>query len=242
MRIRLNQAVREITGQANRADNVTVETTNRAGDSTGRTSFAPGDRVITLRNEKSLRITGSNEKAKMDNGQCWTVLATKQIAGSPHALLTLESDAGKRIQFSTEEYNSISHAWALTVHQSEGVTCTGLVALPADASMVDIHSWYVMMSRSRSADHTHIVMPESLLDDVEAASGLAENGSLSDRERLKSFLKNAERERYDHLSIKFKTKAEVEAQVQTQTEVKPVAQPTTQTEAPTHRQGRSIRR
>jgi conjugative relaxase-like TrwC/TraI family protein len=197
MKQRLNDAAREISGQAARVDNVEIQTTNRAGESTGKREFAPGDRVITLKNEKKLGI---------DNGALWTVEAVKKYKGEE--TVTLRSDAGKRVCFSTAEYNALDHGYALTVHQAEGVTSTGVVGMPSDMSMMDLHSWYVMMSRSRNAENTHLVIPSHVLDEAEEVHATASEDEqpAENYERLDSLLKAVARERYDHLSLSFQTK------------------------------------
>ncbi len=209
MRRALNDAVRKSSGQADRGDNIEIGTTNRAGESAGTRSIAPGDRIITLRNARlgKINIAGADDHRKIDNGAIWTVEDIKCV-GDGEALIALLSDGGRRILISSAEYNAFDHGYALTTHQAEGVTSKGLICLPSDMSMMDLHSWYVMLSRSRLAENTHVILPQRVLDEAEAVNGI--ESAKRDRvfDRLDSLLKAVERERYDHLSLSYVTRDE----------------------------------
>lgn len=108
------------------------------------TAFAVGDRVITLRNDRGLRIK---------NGQTWTVLE----ASEGRLKLRLDADPGKpeRVVTITErQYAFVGHAYAATVHKSQGVTVDRAHVMH-DSAMTDRSLSYVAASRHREAMTYH---------------------------------------------------------------------------------------
>jgi conjugative relaxase-like TrwC/TraI family protein len=209
----LNDAVRVINGQADRPDNVTIKTTGRDGGSRGDRSFAPGDRVISLRNDKKLRIKEADDFQKIDNGAQWTIKSIEpgtNAEGKSDHRFTLVGDNGTEIQFLSSQYDALDHGYCLTVHQSQGISKTGVVGCFSDLAMADLHSFYVILGRARNAEHTHLVMPSHILDEAEAIAQAVEAVETDDLDeaaqkplvdRLDNFLKAVSRERYDYLSI-----------------------------------------
>jgi Ti-type conjugative transfer relaxase TraA len=98
----------------------------------GRRDFAAGDRIMFLRNERSLGVK---------NGTLGTL---ERIEGG-HMAVRL--DGGGRAAFDLKDYAAVDHGYAATFHKSQGVTVdrAHLLATPG----MDRHSAYVGMSRHR---------------------------------------------------------------------------------------------
>jgi Ti-type conjugative transfer relaxase TraA len=106
----------------------------------GQRTFAPGDRVMFLRNERSMGVK---------NGTLGTL---EQIDG---AALTVRLDGADRreVQFDLKDYALIDHGYASTIHKSQGVTVDHGHLLASDG--LDRHAAYVGMSRHRETLAVH---------------------------------------------------------------------------------------
>ncbi|MFS0851467.1 Ti-type conjugative transfer relaxase TraA [Novosphingobium panipatense] len=104
----------------------------------GRREFAPGDRIMFLRNERSMGVK---------NG----TLGTLERIGEGHMAVRL--DGGGRAAFDLKDYAAVDHGYAATFHKSQGVTVdrAHLLATPG----MDRHSAYVGMSRHRDGVQLH---------------------------------------------------------------------------------------
>ncbi|ACM33030.1 MobF family relaxase [[Acidovorax] ebreus] len=116
-------------------------TTQRTPESAERAqAFAVGDRVITLKNDRSLDLK---------NGQTWTVTAAQD------GRLTLKRDGdGKEQSISQKQYKALDHAYCATVHKSQGVT-VDRAHVAHDSAMSDRSLSYVAASRHREAMSYH---------------------------------------------------------------------------------------
>jgi Ti-type conjugative transfer relaxase TraA len=106
----------------------------------GERTFAPGDRVMFLRNERSMGVK---------NGTLGTL---ERIDG---AALTVRLDGADRreVRFDVKDYAQIDHGYASTIHKSQGVTVDHGHLLASDG--LDRHAAYVGMSRHREALAVH---------------------------------------------------------------------------------------
>jgi Ti-type conjugative transfer relaxase TraA len=106
----------------------------------GARTFAPGDRVMFLRNERSMGVK---------NGTLGTL---ERIDG---AALTVRLDGADRreVQFDLKDYAQIDHGYASTIHKSQGVTVDHGHLLASDG--LDRHAAYVGMSRHRETLAVH---------------------------------------------------------------------------------------
>jgi Ti-type conjugative transfer relaxase TraA len=106
----------------------------------GARTFAPGDRVMFLRNERSMGVK---------NGSLGTL---ERIDG---AALTVRLDGADRreVQFDLKDYAQIDHGYASTIHKSQGVTVDHGHLLASDG--LDRHAAYVGMSRHRETLAVH---------------------------------------------------------------------------------------
>jgi len=129
----LNLAARErLRAAGELGTNVSV-TTER-----GRREFAIGDRVMFLRNERSLGVK---------NG----TLGVIQSA-TPARMAVLLDDGGS-VAFDVKNYASIDHGYAATIHKAQGVTVDHVHVLVTPG--LDRHAAYVALSRHRDCVDLH---------------------------------------------------------------------------------------
>ena len=104
----------------------------------GERSFAEGDRVMFLRNDRDLGVK---------NGS----LGTLQSVSAQRMAVLL--DDGRSIAFDTKNYAHIDHGYAATIHKSQGVTLDRAYVLATPG--MDQHSSYVALSRHRESVSLH---------------------------------------------------------------------------------------
>jgi Ti-type conjugative transfer relaxase TraA len=122
---KLNIAARNrLRAHAALGEDVTV-TTER-----GQREFAPGDRVMFLRNERSLGVK---------NG------TLGQVQSITQARMAVLLDDGRGIAFDVKDYTNIDHGYAATVHKAQGVTVDRVHVLATPG--LDRHAAYVALSR-----------------------------------------------------------------------------------------------
>lgn len=100
----------------------------------GQREFAPGDRVMFLRNERSLGVK---------NGTLGQVQSVTQ------ARMAVLLDDGRSIAFDVKDYANIDHGYAATVHKAQGVTVDRAHVLATPG--LDRHAAYVALSRHRDS-------------------------------------------------------------------------------------------
>jgi Ti-type conjugative transfer relaxase TraA len=135
-----NDDVRDLNGQARArlkelgelGIDVSIKTERGARE------FATGDRVMFLRNERSLGLK---------NG---TLGRVEDI--SPSAM-TARLDSGARVTVAFKNYAHLDHGYASTIHKAQGVTVdrTHVLASPG----LDRHATYVALSRHRRSVNLH---------------------------------------------------------------------------------------
>lgn len=134
-----------------------VETTR------GPVAFAAGDRVMFLRNERSLGVK---------NGTLGTLV---RISGSE---LEVRLDDARTLRFDCKDYADLTHGYAATIHKVQGATFDKAYVLAS--SHIDLHAAYVAMSRHRdgvSLRYGRDEFPET----TELAQVLGRSRSTSDR-------------------------------------------------------------
>ncbi|KTD99953.1 conjugal transfer protein TraA [Sphingopyxis sp. H038] len=104
----------------------------------GDRDFASGDRIIFLRNERSLDVK---------NGTLGTI---EQVNEQRMAVRT---DDGRSVAFDIKDYRDLDHGYAATIHKAQGMTVdkTHVLATPG----MDRHGTYVAMSRHRDGLALH---------------------------------------------------------------------------------------
>ncbi len=135
----------------------------------GERSFADGDRVMFLRNDRDLGVK---------NGS----LGTLQSVSAQRMAVLL--DDGRSVAFDIKNYSHIDHGYAATIHKSQGVTVdrTHVLLTPG----LDQHSSYVALSRHRESVSLHYGK-----DDFADAGKLARTLS---RERTKDMASDYQRD------------------------------------------------
>ena len=106
------------------------------------TAFAIGDRVVAHRN---------NHKLGIYNGTQGTVTGS-----TPHAL-HIRPDAGNRIAIPNAyiDRGDLTHAYALTAHKAQGMTCDTAFLLGDDTLYKELG--YTALSRGREANRLYTV-------------------------------------------------------------------------------------
>jgi Ti-type conjugative transfer relaxase TraA len=129
----LNEAARtrmRAAGDLGNEVRVTVERGDR--------SFASGDRIMFLQNERGLGIK---------NGTLGTI---EQMSAQS---VTVQTDDGRSVRFDLKDYDRIDHGYAATIHKAQGMTVdrTHVLATPG----MDAHGSYVALSRHRDGMDLH---------------------------------------------------------------------------------------
>jgi Ti-type conjugative transfer relaxase TraA len=106
--------------------------------SRGERLFASGDRIMFLRNERSLGVK---------NGSLGTVRSVSAVS------MAVLMDDGRSVAFDLKNYADVDHGYAATIHKSQGVTVdrTHVLATPG----LDRHATYVALSRHRDRVDLH---------------------------------------------------------------------------------------
>jgi len=110
------------------------------GTERGERAFAVGDRLMFLRNERSLGVK---------NGTLGTV---ERVDGGGLAV-RLDGQERRRVSFDLKDYAHIDHGYAATIHKSQGVTVDRAHLLATEG--LDRHAAYVGLSRHREAVSLH---------------------------------------------------------------------------------------
>ena len=129
----LNKAARERLRAAGQfGEDVAIATERGSRD------FAPGDRVMFLKNERELGVK---------NGTLGTVESVSR------ARMAVQLDNGRSVAFDTKDYSQVDHGYAATIHKAQGMTVdrTHVLATPG----MDSHSSYVALSRHREGMDLH---------------------------------------------------------------------------------------
>ena len=104
----------------------------------GERSFASGDRVMFLQNERGLGVK---------NGTLGTIEQVSERS------MSVRTDDGRSVSFDLKDYNRIDHGYAATIHKAQGMTVdrTHVLATPG----LDAHGSYVALSRHRDGMDLH---------------------------------------------------------------------------------------
>jgi Ti-type conjugative transfer relaxase TraA len=129
----LNQLARERLKRGGElGDDVAVTTERRER------TFASGDRVLFLRNERSLGVK---------NG------SLGRIESVTAARMTVVLDDGRSVGFDLKDYAAVDHGYAATIHKAQGMTVDRVQVLATPD--LDRHASYVALSRHRDSVDLH---------------------------------------------------------------------------------------
>lgn len=100
--------------------------------------FASGDRIMFLRNERSLEVK---------NGTLGTIERVSERG------MAVRTDEGRSVAFDMKDYRDLDHGYAATIHKAQGMTVdrTHVLATPG----MDRHGAYVALSRHRDGMALH---------------------------------------------------------------------------------------
>jgi Ti-type conjugative transfer relaxase TraA len=104
----------------------------------GRRALASGDRIMFLRNERSMGVK---------NGTLGTL---EQVSDGR---MSVRLDGGTRVAFDLKDYAHVDHGYAATIHKSQGVTVDRAHVLATPG--MDRHGTYVALSRHRDGVSLH---------------------------------------------------------------------------------------
>ena len=104
----------------------------------GERNFASGDRIMFLRNERSLGVK---------NG---TLGKIEEVRDGHMAVRT---DDGRSVSFGTKDYRDLDHGYAATIHKAQGMTVDRAHVLATPG--MDRHGAYVALSRHRQGMDLH---------------------------------------------------------------------------------------
>ncbi|QFT29610.1 exonuclease V subunit alpha [Labrenzia sp. THAF82] len=106
----------------------------------GTRSFASGDRIVFLENNRELGVK---------NGMLGTVerIETSGDNLAPRLVARLDGENGRSVQVDLDTYKAIDHGYATTIHKSQGATVDRAFVLAS--STMDRHLTYVAMTRHR---------------------------------------------------------------------------------------------
>ncbi|GGO91234.1 MULTISPECIES: Ti-type conjugative transfer relaxase TraA [Sphingomonadaceae] len=104
----------------------------------GNRSFATGDRIMFLRNERSLEVK---------NGTLGTVEHVNRQG------MAVRTDDGRSVAFDMKDYAHVDHGYAATIHKAQGMSVdrSHMLATPG----MDRHGAYVGMTRHREGMALH---------------------------------------------------------------------------------------
>ncbi|MGQ2936532.1 Ti-type conjugative transfer relaxase TraA [Sphingopyxis sp.] len=129
----LNEAARDaMRASSDLGDDVRIKVER------GDRDFAAGDRIMFLRNERSLDVK---------NG----TLGVIERVSEQH--MAVRTDDGRGVAFDIKDYRDLDHGYAATIHKAQGMTVdrAHMLATPG----MDRHSAYVAMSRHRDGIAVH---------------------------------------------------------------------------------------
>ena len=104
----------------------------------GARSFASGDRVMFLQNERGLGVKSG------------TLGTVEQVS---ERSMSVRTDDGRSVSFDLKDYDRIDHGYAATIHKAQGMSVdrTHVLATPG----MDAHGSYVALSRHRDGMELH---------------------------------------------------------------------------------------
>jgi len=129
----LNEEVRErmrASGSLGPEIDISVERGSR--------SFASGDRIMFLKNERELGVK---------NGSLGTVQGLSSVR------MAVMLDDGRAVAFDLKDYAHVDHGYAATVHKAQGMTVDKVQVLATPG--MDRHGAYVALSRHRTHVDLH---------------------------------------------------------------------------------------
>ena len=135
-----NAEVRQLNDAARGAMRASEDIGGDVRIKTGRgdRTFASGDRIMFLRNERSLEVK---------NGTLGTIERVSEQS------MAVRTDDGHSVAFDVKDYRDVDHGYAATIHKAQGMTIDRAHVLATPG--MDRHSAYVGLSRHRDGLALH---------------------------------------------------------------------------------------
>lgn len=130
------RAARKLAGDLR--DGVSVNTEH------GSREFATGDRIVFTKNDRTLGVK---------NGMLGTVRSVKGKRLTIELDQEIRAEKPKNIDITTDQYNTLDHGYAITIHKSQGATVDQSFVLRSRA--MDKHLDYVAMTRHKERIHLY---------------------------------------------------------------------------------------
>ncbi|MBC9179114.1 Ti-type conjugative transfer relaxase TraA [Pseudoroseomonas ludipueritiae] len=149
----LNRLAREQLGGAG-----ALGPDHRIATEQGERSFAAGDRLMFLRNERALGASAEGQGgAAVKNGTLGTVTSIQGQGEAAQLTVRLDTkDAttpAAEVTFAVRDYGALTHGYAATIHKAQGVTVERAHVLASRA--MDRHAAYVALTRHRDGVRLH---------------------------------------------------------------------------------------
>jgi Ti-type conjugative transfer relaxase TraA len=149
----LNRLARQQLGEAG-----ALGQGHRIATHQGEQSFAVGDRVMFLRNERALGANSNGQGGTaVKNGTLGTVTGISGQGEAARLSVRLDpKDAATpaaEVTFAVKDYDALAHGYAATIHKAQGVTVERAHVLASGA--MDRHSAYVALTRHREGVRLH---------------------------------------------------------------------------------------
>ncbi len=119
------------------------------GIAVGATDYAPGDRIVFLRNDNTGREVANVDERQRFVGVKNGTLGTVEQAEAGR--LAVRLDDGRRVGFDPGGYDAIAHGYAVTVHKSQGATVDRTYVLAGPG--MNQNASYVALTRHREGVH-----------------------------------------------------------------------------------------
>ena len=138
----------------------------------GQREFAPGDRIVFLENNRDLGVK---------NGMLGTVdhVEPGRPGVGPRIIATLDGPSGaegRSVSVSMDDYQSVDHGYATTIHKNQGATVDRAYVMAS--KMMDRHLTYVAMTRHRDGVQLYASQEEfTTAGQTLAAGRLVEHGA-----------------------------------------------------------------
>lgn len=136
-------------GVVSDAKGMDIEITHR-DESTESKRFAPGDRVVFTKNDRTLGVA---------NGSTGAIQKIQRAASGPALIVKLDApnERGEKTARVPAAFGRFDHSYCLTNHKSQGRTLSSVHVLVNPATAMADREWiYVASSRSRFATTLHV--------------------------------------------------------------------------------------
>lgn len=131
-------------------------------------------KTLTIAEGERVMFRANSRKLNVQNGTTGTVITITQRRHSKHRHFEVLLDSGKKLTFSTSDYNALEYAYAMSIHKSQGKTVDKAYVW-LNGSFLNRELNYVQMSRARIS--THAYGASALMEESDFQSTIAIRGN-----------------------------------------------------------------